>query len=46
MQAQLSSNQIIAQLRVADGRLKAPVVERDFYAELSEALARYRVGLQ
>ena len=45
-QSQIATAQIAAQLRVAEGRLKALAIERDFYAELSEALARYQAGLQ
>ena len=45
-QTQLATSQLVAQLRLSEARLKAPTVERDFYAELSEALARYRAGLQ
>jgi len=36
-QSQIASNQIAAQLRVFEGHLKAPVVERDFHKELREA---------
>jgi len=45
-QSQIATAQSAAQLRVAEGRLKAPAIERDSYTELGEALARYRGGLQ
>lgn len=41
-QAQVANNQICAQLRVAEGRLKAAAIERDYFTELREALANYR----
>lgn len=41
-QALVANNQISAQLRVAEGRLKAAVMERDYFVELKEALANYQ----
>jgi len=45
-QSSIAVAQIATQLRVAEGRLKAPAAERDYFNELREALARYRGGQQ